>query len=691
MEQRNYVVNKRRVPAFICRGHARRFTQTATDRTRLPHGQDVKDLDKEKGSSKKTVTMAPTSMYLTGRSLYTARKPLISAEHQTSILKNPLTQDCSETVHVSNAASNQKESEWLHKKSDNCISKRTSTPKIIAPSLSSSREDLSASLSLSDLRLCSSDDELNFSFVPLASKNTRLNISSPVLDDLSLTESQSRKWISTQETISHSYTFQTRPSQKTKTFKQERDSLPNTRSSLSYNKGYSTDLKHMSPYQANYWACAIPSCLPPSPDRKSPSWDPDREYQTLLDYTYPIRPNTASNWQPKKCKTSTQTNLFLPDSGIELDSFLSCSSLSCLDPPGTEIDDSRCEPTSGQSLYEFHRLNQSKLLHSKSSDLRPSSSLYSSVEQVGLSVESLDCEEKQSFYCKERGIFPTSRSAPNFIRSTCILPHPDSLGDWDEEFLRLPRRLQELQDLSDQLKNITEQIGQPVKTGWQLLERESASVRSSAAHMEKQAQVSDQQENEDQKQAVDVSFQNEDFSEQLKGLDDRVSTISSELYRGDVRKVEAIMNQIKSLSEFQRTEIDEGEDETKESLLQHLKAFCSNLEQLIQWLYKVVEKMEVIPPNSVDIESVKASLADYESFQKEVQAHRPLTASVLQTGEILLFCMNSASPFLKETLMLIERQSDALETHSEHLFYSILSTIDHLKESNSHDSTEMTS
>lgn len=40
--------------------------------------------------------------------------------------------------------------------------------------------------------------------------------------------------------------------------------------------------------------------------------------------------------------------------------------------------------------------------------------------------------------------------------------------------------------------------------------------------------------------------------------------------------------------------------------------FCSNLEKLIQWLHKVVERMDILSPPSVDIESVKASLADYK-------------------------------------------------------------------------------
>lgn len=42
------------------------------------------------------------------------------------------------------------------------------------------------------------------------------------------------------------------------------------------------------------------------------------------------------------------------------------------------------------------------------------------------------------------------------------------------------------------------------------------------------------------------------------------------------------------------------------------QTFCANLEELIQWLYNVVHKMEGLTPPSVDIESVKTSLADYK-------------------------------------------------------------------------------
>ncbi|KFQ84715.1 Centrosomal protein of 68 kDa, partial [Phoenicopterus ruber ruber] len=71
-------------------------------------------------------------------------------------------------------------------------------------------------------------------------------------------------------------------------------------------------IREMSSYQADYWACAIPDSLPPSPDRRSPHWNPNKEYEDLLDYAYPLKPRYKLGKMPEP---------FLHDSGIGLDSF----------------------------------------------------------------------------------------------------------------------------------------------------------------------------------------------------------------------------------------------------------------------------------------------------------------------------------------------------------------------------------
>ncbi|XP_076830780.1 centrosomal protein of 68 kDa [Brachyhypopomus gauderio] len=660
MEHKDYGRWRRRIPESLHSGHTRPLTPG--DGLNPPHDQDVKDSDSDRSVIKKTVTMAPTSRYMTGRT-YCARKPMITAEHKISILKNPLTQECSETIHMSSVASYQESEGLLFMQSDGYTAENTNISQSSLPSVS--KEDCYASLSISDLK----------SSVPSACVYEGRSLSSPSLDDLNLTVPLSPKLTSTQKMFSNSCITQTYSSPKTKTgaSKQEADSFLNTHSSLSYSKGYSSAMKNMSPYQANYWACVIPSSLPPSPDRKSPSWNPDKEYQELLDYTYPLRP---------ECRPLTHTDPLLQDSGVELDQFHSSSSLSCLEKSMMKIRQDRDCLAASQRLSEWQSLNLRKLSPSKSSDGRISSNLYSSLDQVGLSVESLDFEGKQNFHYRKFGIFCSSKSAPTFIRSTYILPRHGSLGDLDEEFLRLPEQLKELQVLSHELNDITAEISQPVTTSW---ERESASLRSSSAQRHKYTPTVTVQEKsgeEDHGSVSEVPLQSKTFSEQVKGLGARLQMISSQVNRGNLRDVEAIVDQLSgtSTASQSKTGSEQSAEDNKKSLLQHIQVFCSNLEELIKWLYKVVEKMESLSPPSVNMESVKASLADYKNFQKEVQAHRPLTASVLQSGEMLLCCMNSASPFLQETLMLIERQSSALEAHSEHLFSSILSAMDSLTE-----------
>lgn len=439
----------------------------------------------------------------------------------------------------------------------------TSDPQITACSLSATTEDLYASLNLSELKLCTSHEEPNFSPAPSASKVESRSLSSSPLEDLSLTLPLNPKWTSTQRIFPHAYTSKPCTFQRanTRPFKQGKQSLLTTGFSVSNNKSYSSEPKRMSHYQKNYWACAIPSTLPPCPDRKSPSWDPDKEYQTLLDYTYPLRPNISNIWSLNEHRL--QTDQPLQDSGIEVDSFLSSSSLSFLDQPASGMRQGRSDPASSPT-FGFQSPNLRKLAHSKSVDIRLSRSLNSSLEQVGLSLESLDCEWKDSFHYKKSGIFSTSRSAPNFIRSTSILPRLGSLVEWDEEFLQLPEQLHEIQDLSQKLKDITEQISQPVTTNWESLQRESDSVRSSSVQLEKQsAEV-----------YVQGSAEEIPLTEQMKGVGTKVQVISHQVTRDNLRNVEAILDQMsgRSLYEFKRkTETDEGAEESQESLLQHLQ------------------------------------------------------------------------------------------------------------------------
>lgn len=445
-----------------------------------------------------------------------------------------------------------------------------------------SREDLDTSMSVSDLRLWSCDKDPIFH-----SSAVKRSLSSPPSASLSLTAPPVPKWTSTPRSTSYSSNHTSHFTRKVKPRPGEmmdrgRDSLLNTGS---YSKNRQHGFKHMSPYQANYWACAIPNSIPPSPNRKSPSWDPEKEYQELLDYTYPLRPNMAGTWGSSEVDLLLRTDPLLQDSGIELDR---SSTLSCLDLSYTETRQERCSPGTAQRSTEFCALNKS---HSKSLDGNISSSLYSSLDQAGLSVENLDCDGKPQGHYRKFGIFSTFRPVPTFISSTHILPRPDSLDELDEEFLRLPERLQELQVLSQQLRDISDQMSQPVITSWESLESEITSVRSPTAQVRKQEPLVEERSNEDvEAEGGSIPFTYEDHLERAKEPGSTIQMISQDMNRRNLRDVEAVMDQLSglSMSELQRTiQTDQNENETKESLMQHIqvsRCFCCCYCEVLRWL-----------------------------------------------------------------------------------------------------------
>ncbi|KAJ7409762.1 hypothetical protein WISP_112701 [Willisornis vidua] len=255
-------------------------------------------------------------------------------------------------------------------------------------------------------------------------------------------------------------------------------------------------IREVSSYQADYWACAIPDSLPPSPDRRSPHWNPHKEYEDLLNYAYPLKP---------KYKLGRMPEPFLRDSGIGLDSFSAS-------PEGTSR----------------------------------STSILSRGGQVQGS--------------RENGRWEFVASAERF--ST---PVPGKRG----------------------------------LSGAGLYYEPSPIAKASFA-----------------------------------------SSASSDPSRGFARGM-----------------------------------FCCQLEELIRWLYDVADVTGSWVPPSRDAGSVTASLHRYLEFRKDVADHRSLTESVLERGEALLDCMASNSPALKDTLGLIAKQSEELESHAEHLYESILAAV----------------
>lgn len=418
---------------------------------------------------------------------------------------------------------------------------------------------------------------------PSRKHGSRRSFSSPPLDVYSLAVPPSPRFSSTQRAATHAPS--SCPSRKTAADVLVRESALKSSSKVS-----PPPFHQMSLYQANYWTCAIPTSLPPSPDRRSPNWDPDKEYEALLDYTYPLRPGHVSSKHDSSVHLGShpKTDVVLEDSGIELDRFCSSSTLSCLDQSGScaTRGGKTGNPQSAHKTLGLHGLSSRELSQSKSSDGRLSSSLYS-VDHIGLSVESLECDGKhqrqQWFHYRKLGVFSASRSPTTFIPTLHVLPRPGLPGDLDEEFLALPEQLQEIQALSQHLKDISAQISQPVTSSWESLERETSSTEKQSAEtaaVQEEEEDTLEEEEEGDGSVSGILPRIEEPSEEVKMFESRLHMLNTEVNRGSVKEVASIMNRLGgvSLSELTKGPHLEPEDpETKESLMQHIKVRVRSL------------------------------------------------------------------------------------------------------------------
>lgn len=238
-------------------------------------------------------------------------------------------------------------------------------------------------------------------------------------------------------------------------------------------------VREISSYQADYWACAIPDSLPPSPDRSSPHWNPNKEYEDLLDYAYPLKPRYRLGRMPEP---------FLYDSGVGLDSFSTS-------PEGMSRSTSiygragQAQGSRENGLWEFvasaERFSTPKpgkrgcsgagsyyesLPIAKASFTRCASSHPSRgfakdvrVESSGPSSPGRPAADGRSW--DNRGspcpnYTGQVKSTSRFLPTTGVLP---LRKEWegDEEFLSLPPRLQELERLAQFLSNLSVTIRLP--------------------------------------------------------------------------------------------------------------------------------------------------------------------------------------------------------------------------------------
>ncbi|KAM4787125.1 centrosomal protein of 68 kDa isoform 2-T4 [Cyanocitta cristata] len=450
-------------------------------------------------------------------------------------------------------------------------------------------------------------------------------------------------------------------------------------------------IREISSYQADYWACAIPDSLPPSPDRSSPHWNPNKEYEDLLDYAYPLRPRYKLGRMPEP---------FFHDSGIGLDSFSAS-------PEGTSRSTSiygRAGQARGSRenvLWEFvasaerfstpkpgkggcsgsgsycEPLPIAKASFARSASSHPSRGFAKDVRVESAGPSSPGCPTGDERSWATRGspcpnYTGQAKSTSRFLPTTGVFP---LRKEWegDEEFLSLPPRLQELERLAQFLSNLSLTIRMP-RHDHHNLPHHSTSRQPLSSRLAPFGEARGR-DNRGNIEGYDGLWQHRSSQRPSWENMESYGWIHRDPLQGH-HLPSGLRDTLDGMYLNEpRVKGHPKKSQQSESLVQCVKMFCSQLEELICWLYSVADVTGSWVPPSPDAESVLASLHRYLEFRKDVADHRSLTESVLERGEALLACMASNSPALKDTLGLIAKQSEELESHAEHLYESILAAL----------------
>ncbi|NXG75134.1 CEP68 protein, partial [Baryphthengus martii] len=451
-------------------------------------------------------------------------------------------------------------------------------------------------------------------------------------------------------------------------------------------------IRGMSSYRAAYWACAIPDSLPPSPNRRSPHWNPNKEYEDLLDYAYPLKPR----WKVGKVPEP-----FLHDSGIGLDSF-------SVSPEGTSRSTSiygHGGQARGSGENGHLRVTGSaERFSTQGPGKRDRSGAASSYEPLPTAKEfsfaMSDSSDPWGGFAKDvvtESARPASSGRPaaggrswdiggspfphykgqakgtnSFLPTTGVLPLRKE-WDCDEEFLSLPPRLKELERLAQFLSSVSLTIRVP-----------GHDHRNLPHHGHSRQPLSAQSPPFGKTGGRDKRGNPEDYSELWSPCSSRKpsweNTESSGWTPRDPLQRLHLLTSLRdaldgSYLNEPRVKGHPKKSQQSESLAQCIKMFCCQLEELIGWLYNIADTTSSWVPTPRGAEGVEASLHHCLEFKKDVADHRSLAESVLERGEALLSCMAANSPALKDTLNLIEKQSEELETHAENLYESILAAV----------------
>uniref|UniRef100_A0A8D1KLJ2 Centrosomal protein of 68 kDa n=1 Tax=Sus scrofa TaxID=9823 RepID=A0A8D1KLJ2_PIG len=431
-------------------------------------------------------------------------------------------------------------------------------------------------------------------------------------------------------------------------------------------------------FQAEYWACVLPDSLPPSPDRRSPLWNPNKEYEDLLDYTYPLRPGPRL---PKHLDSRALADPVLQDSGVDLDSFSVSPASTLKSPPNVSHS---CPPVEATAL-PFCGPREPSLRQwpsgapQKQGDVGLAScSLPTSTPRAPGSRDTpwksrepaprgmkdwppvgkhLDLGSPH-LRTQERGR-PSPRlerekgASQGIGRLACTESgcKPEEEVESDDEYLALPTRLTQVSSLVSYLGSIPTLVHLPIDTteGQSSLDVSdsdgpaSLPSDSSQSQLPSGAALRGSGNPEGQNHCLLRSFV------RPRGSAGEGSLVSSQALwvSGPLRTRTSLPSMLDRQAFLDPNA--EGQPPGKgaqgrESLVQCVKTFCCQLEELIRWLYNVADITDHLTPPRSSLTGLKSSLQLYRQFKKDIDEHQPLTESVLQKGEILLQCLLDNTP-----------------------------------------------
>ncbi|XP_053442815.1 centrosomal protein of 68 kDa [Nycticebus coucang] len=466
-------------------------------------------------------------------------------------------------------------------------------------------------------------------------------------------------------------------------------------------------------FQAEYWACVLPDTLPPSPDRQSPLWNPNKEYEDLLDYTYPLRPGPQL---PKHLDSRVLTDPVLQDSGVDLDSF-SASPASTLKSP-TNVSPS-CLPAESTALpFSGSREPSIKCWPSGvpqkrgSMGLASCSQLTSTPRAPGSRDAPWESREpalrekdwphtgkhlevgSPQLRKQDRG-WPSSRTE-NQKKASPSIWHPvyaesrwkaEEEVESDDEYLALPARLTQVSSLVSYLGSVPTLVTLPTRAakGQSSLEVSDSDGPASFPSDSSQSQLPPGAalrrpgETEGQNHCFLRSIiRARDSAEEGSLVNSQALGVTSGLLKTHP-SLPAMLDPWSFSAPSAEGQLPRrGGEQGEESLVQCVKTFCCQLEELICWLYNVADITDHRTLPRSNLTGLKSSLQLYRQFKKDIDEHQSLTESVLQKGEILLQCLLDNTPALKDVLGRIAKQSGELESHADRLYESILVSLDML-------------